>query len=132
MKDRVGNEINIGDFIVYVTKSESPSLQFGWVDEFKDVKGRWSDRTTPRVKICHAEPDGTRITKTAVDVPGHWRPDTPLHVRDYRHNNFQSPTREERDMYYVPTTYRDTGKPSTVWLDAASNRDARMLVIQPL
>lgn len=130
MNDCTGREVNVGDFVVYATKTESPSLQFAYIVEFKEVPQRWSDRTTPRMKLWRSSHDGTRITKTVVDVPGHWREDAPAHISDYRSG--YRVTSEDRKKYYVNTTYVDTGKPDTVWLDCASNNDHRLMVISPV
>lgn len=60
--DRLGNFINEGDFILYATKTEAPSLQFAWVETIK--QGKHGDVA---VKITHSEPNGTVKTKTVFD-----------------------------------------------------------------
>lgn len=131
--DRVGNPISEGDFVVYVTAGDRhPVLEFGWVIKFHESKSQYSSRVTYKIKLQRSTPDGTRITKRAVDVEAHWRDDTPLHIKDYRYNNFHSPTREEREEYYIPTTYRDTGKPDTTMLDIHDGNNNRLLVTKPV
>lgn len=103
MKDRIGNDISVGDFIVYVTKTESPSLQFGWVDELKDKENHYGQKTL-RVKVAHSEPDGTRKTKVV----------------------FQYDHLEGKYANY------DTGRPSTAWLESHGESDDRFMVTQPI
>lgn len=107
MKDVVGVDIHEGDFIIYATKSEAPSLQFAWVHEIKEVtKKSWNDHeyTEVKVKIHRAEKDGTRKNKI---------------VSDYFPEN---PTGQQ----FVD---RDTGTPDMVWLNGTTGQDHRLMVI---
>lgn len=130
MKDCVGHDINEGDFVIYVVQGDrNAGINFGWVVEIVD-KSETSTRpngttyrsTDIKVKIQRADADGTRHTVQAVDVPGHWRDDVPMHDRTW-------------DKYaenYVSSTMRDTGKPSTTRLNARGEQDYRLLVTKPL
>lgn len=135
-KDRVGNDINVDDFLLYVTAGDRhPTLEFGWVLKFhesKDWRGKPSGSV--KVKLQRAAPDGTRRTKSAVDIAGHWRPETPNHISTHRNadGSWYHPTWEERERYFVQTTYRDTGKPDTTMLDVFDGDNQRFMVIKPV
>lgn len=112
MFDTLGNKINVGDFLLYVTKTESPSLQFGWVEEIKDetVTNGHYVRERFRVKIAHAESDGTRKNKQV--------------FRGAELDNFNN--------VIVEAGYRDTGRPSTAWLESYGKSDRRFLIHKPI
>jgi len=137
-KDRVGNEIHEGDFVVYVTAGDRhPVLEFGWVEKFHESK-TWNSQPSGnfKIKIQRAHPNGSRITKQAVDVAGHWRDETPEHIVKGRVNGqYYWPTGAERDQFYVATTYFDTGLAETTMLDLSvgdDRRNNRLLVTQPI
>lgn len=131
MKDRVGNEVNEGDFVVYVTAGDRhPVLEFGWVLGFHESKSSYGSYNQTKIKIQRATPKGKRQTVEAVDVPAHWREDTPDHIKDY--NSGYRRTQEEYDQYYVNPTYRDTGRPSTTMLSVHEGNNNRFLVTQPV
>ena len=102
LTDRLGKPVNVGDFILYATKTEAPSIEFAWVVEIKDGVNQHR-RSGHRVKIKHANPDGTLKTKQVFDY----------------------------DPITEKGQYRDTGKPVTVTLSTYSSQDFRMLVTQP-
>jgi len=122
MLDLVGRPVNEGDFVVYATKTEAPSLQFGWIEQIKvkeHERRDWrSDDTYVqfeyKIKIRHAEADGTRKNKT-----------------DFR----QDPVTGEYG-------YQDTGVASTAWLTDVGHskvgevenivNSSRLLVTQPI
>lgn len=135
--DRVGKEVNKGDFVIYVVKGDRhPVLEFGWVLDFNQSKGRYA-RQTERVIIQRAKKDGTRLNNTVVDTPGHWRDETPEHVKNPWHSNptpgqsYYSRTQEDWDDYWVEQTLRDTGKPSTTRLEVFDGENSRLLVAEP-
>jgi hypothetical protein len=71
MIDIRGNEVREGDRVVYATKTEAPSLQFGRIveiDEQVEVKqyagrepGKW---VTVRIKIQQTDASGNDLNKT--------------------------------------------------------------------
>lgn len=130
-KDRVGRDINPGDFVAYVTAGDRhPVFEFGWVVEFRESKSYGEPTGNFKIKIQRAEPDGTRETVQVVDVAAHWRDDTPAHITDY-YSGYRR-TREDFDNYYVESTYRDTGRPSTTTLDICEGNNNRLLITQPI
>lgn len=107
-------ELEVGDYVAYVTKSEAPSIQFAYLDEFKEKDRAYGnpDYTNLRVKITHADKYGNRLTKTRTE----YHPEAPEGQR-------------------VITV--DTGKPSSVWLDEGSYRShdvmsSRLLKVNPI
>lgn len=139
VKDCVGVEINEGDFVAYVTASDRhPVFEFGWVLGFHESKSRYGvGGGTQKIKIQRADADGTRHTTTAVDVPGHWIEGTPEHIRNHRYadGRWYSATHEDYENYYVHTTHRDTGKPSTTMLEiyrGDDRKNGRLLVTKPV
>lgn len=115
MKDIVGQEVVEGSFITYATKTEAPSLQFGWVEQVKVTETEGYDgqtRQSVRIKVHHANSDGSRKNKTVfkkLDAP--LPPDETGYVREW--------------------DYVDTGRPSTVWLDGTTGKSNRLLVVKP-
>lgn len=125
IKDRVGRDVNVGDFVIYVTAGDRhPVLEFGYVVKFHETKG-WDGKGSGRykIKLQRSAPNGTRRTVRVVDVPGHWREGTPPEERNWKF----------RDEHYVPNTYRDTGKPDTTMLDISlDSNNNRLMVTQPV
>lgn len=71
MKDLTGAEISVGDFLLYATKTESPSLQYGYVEKIVD-KRKTSDRDGELygdivIYIAQCDYTGKPVTKTVFD-----------------------------------------------------------------
>jgi hypothetical protein len=109
MKDCIGNDIRIGDFVVYATKTEAPSLEFGYVIDIKEKPQLpWHDGTPrppeTRIKLQHADANGQTKNKTV------W----------------------EYDRVTEKGHHKDTGKPSQSWLTEHWEASARLMVTQPI
>lgn len=142
MKDCLGNDVNEGDFVIYVVQgNRHAGIEFGWILEIKDKSthgtrsnGLAYTNENYSVKIQHAKADGTRLTQEVIDVPAHWREDTPDHIKNYRYGyagvRGYVRTQEDYDNYYVTATHRDTGKPSTTRLNCGA-KEHRLLVTKP-
>lgn len=147
--DRVGREISVGDFLVYVTAGDRhPVLEFGYVLKFHESKD-WQGKPSGNVKIKfqRAEPNGKRRNVTAVDIAAHWSPATPQPFIDYDKAAYgerdKIMTSEEfwagRKVWWINNTYKDTGKPDTTMLDLIETKDPnaphhnnRMMIVQPV
>lgn len=135
--DHVGKEIKVGDFVIYVTAGDRhPVLEFGWVEKFHETKN-WNGVSGTKIKFQKSSPNGKRHTVRTLDVGSHWREDTPAHIKDY-YSGYRR-TKEEYEKYYVPATYRDTGKPATTMLEIIETTDPneprynkRMMVMEPV
>lgn len=132
VKDCVGREINEGDFVAYVTAGDRhPVFEFGYVLGFHQAN---TGHNPPmKIKLQRADSDGTRRNKMAIDVPGHWREDTPDEIEHPKYGQGHTRTREDFDKYYVSQTFRDTGKPNTTMLEVSSNDNSngRLLLTSP-
>jgi hypothetical protein len=75
MLDLAGCPVAEGDFIIYATKTESPSLQFGWVEQISTKETtehnhrHGTDYTSfkYKVKVRHADINGVKRFKTVFD-----------------------------------------------------------------
>lgn len=103
LKDRVGRGIHIGDFIVYCTKTEAPSLRFGWILDIQTKTGG-PGQATHKIKVRHADPDGTSLNKEIFD----W------------------------DDVTNTGKYVTTDKPSTAVLSSYGYDDHRFMVVNPI
>lgn len=64
-QDLSGRTLQVGDFCIY-TLNQWGGLNFGYIEEIKDVKGRYSG-TTIRVKMKHADRFGNILMETSWD-----------------------------------------------------------------
>jgi hypothetical protein len=105
-QDYNGNTVNVGDFILYVTKTESPHIQFGYVEEIKPGTRYANPNTDTKVKIRHATIDGRKKNKEV------W---------------YYDETTQKGG-------YRETDSPSRAWLTLynAGAPDKRILLTQPI
>lgn len=146
--DRVGNEINVGDFLVYVTAGDRhPVLEFGYVEKFHETKD-WSGSVSgTKIKFQKSSPQGRRKMIHVVDVPAHWRLDTPQNILDYGNIPYNKRdsimSRDEYvagyGKYFVQTTYKETDKFETTMLEIRETIDAskpqrnnRMMLMEPV
>lgn len=148
IKDCRDVDVNVGDFVIYVVQgNRNAGINFGYILDIKDkrqVRTRnGKDYTTGdvAVKIQHADSDGKRNNVEAIDVPGHWREDTPQSVLDYYNQRYGAARdaimswedyREAHNEYWVGNTYSDTGKPSTTTIKCHGGTEHRLLVTEPI
>jgi len=117
MKDRIGNELKEGDFILYVARGDRhPVINFGYILEINEKVEQhvrhsdgytWETRSA-KLKIHKTLPDGTRLNKTVTEYGEY----------------------DEISRCYPNKYIRDTGKPDTTRLECYGEEDNRLMVTE--
>lgn len=115
LEDCAGQPVHEGDFIVFATKTEAPSLKFGYIESIKEVKSKTVSHIGTfkeyKIKVNWTDPYGNPVNKTVF--------------------------RKDNDGEY---RYQDTGKRNSSTLtattyvgpDRTSLKEHRLMVMQPI
>ena len=69
-KDRLGQPVYEGDFIIYVTKSEAPSLKFGYIEKIKETSRNPNNNgyVSYSVRVANTDPRGHKLNKKVFGI----------------------------------------------------------------